>query len=1619
MSLKTSDSDTETNENPFTNLFGTIRREFSLKVPEDDRTENKLNQKTEISEIQTKPLQIQSNEKMSIEIKDVITAIPIFSGNKKDLETFINTCDLYIELISEANRPNLIRVIKTKITGEALAKISPTSSLITWPAIRKKLKEKINRTVSVEFAREDLNNVKQLKDESIEAYSNRIRAKLRSLNEAIKETNESDIEMAVIRRINEKHAISKFEQNIRNNTLRILVSAAAKDSLDDCIMFALQKDLLTNSNTTKKCNNCGMTNHDTSDCRRSKNNYNNPKQKDYGKMNNGNANREFYRNNGSSFSNNNGSSSSNSNGRNSNNNGRNFGNNGKQFGNNNQNQNNIKSILNNDDDITLRDIIDEDSEDTSYQINNFHKTDDNNVKGTQYCEIKFSMRDNEIIIEIPTSISNEDIKFCVDTGAQVSVIKPQKILDAKINVNNKINIMGVAKNAKLQSLGVVRTHLHCKNLRILHDFHVLNKNFNIKVDGIIGNDLLKKTGAKIDFDAQTIQMRLPQHNLKHDFNNIHKFRFSSEYDDAVSNYLRYETRYINTLKLKKHDKNPEFYTNLSNLLFEEEKFEKNINQPIIPGETEIFSENNLNPMRNIFTFSKQRPITDPQQRSNILMKKIKLDGLTGNQRDQIEKLCFEYNEAFYIEGDNLTTTDIYQHSIKLKPDVDTVFVKQYRIPETQKEEVNRQINDLLKNNIIEKSTSRFNSPLLLVKKRSDETEQINYRMVIDYRKLNDSTIDQSYPIPLIDEITDNLHQSEVFTVLDVFSAFHQILLREDCRQYTAFSTSNAHYQFRCTPFGLQSSPIAWLYTINGVLRDFTNKNLFWYMDDIIIHEVDDRSNIKIIKKVLGQLIKHHIKLKPEKCSFLQKSVKFLGYKISGNGLEIDESRIRCIKLYPRPTNVQEVQRFCGFVNFYRKWVFDFAKTAKPLYNLCKKEVKFEWNTGCENAFLKLKQSLITPPVLAFPRFDQDFILSTDASKISCSGILANRDGRDERPIQYFSRTLNEAQSRYSAIELELLAIIWSVEWFRSYLYGRKFYIYTDHKPLIYLFGNQNMSCRLHRWRLILMEYNFEVIHREGKANVGPDALSRIAIGEENESTNEKTIFMVKTRSRDHNSKSPLHDDIYTPGSSKSNFYYIEERRNLTFSHNEHDHIFYLLDRANTRMHKHIQYKLKKAIDISELKYGEILKIDDNKSIAIVPSFLRQKFQIEYLTKTLRAILTFSTHHNYENIAFNIDQRDPRSYFEFKMISKQIFQASNTKMIFYLNMILELTDIDDINLVLNNFHNTLLGGHASFERMHNNIRRSYHWHNMSSDIKNYVRMCDICQRGKITRHTKQPLLITSIPLTCFETVFIDHIGKINPPADGKAYILTLMCDLSKFAIAIAVSDNGAETTARNLVEKVFIKYGFPSKIVSDNHKSFTGDTMKQISKILKINQVFTSPYTPSSNVVERLHRTLGNYLRTFINENPNRWPDVLDYAVWAYNNTIHTGTNYSPFELVYGRSMSLPDTIARTVPSYTYDNYVDELKMNLKTSWNLARDNLLKKKELNKKSFDDLNNTQNLDLKIGDFVFIRKQNKNHKFDNNYDGPYKVIQLTGPNSVRIQNRKGKIISTHKNKLKLTNK
>lgn len=231
---------------------------------------------------------LQSKLKMQVEAKDVIAGIPMFSGDVKLLDGFLNACELYYGLVDNDNKPTVLKIIKAKITGEALQKAGPfNEDMNTWALLKKRIIEKIKKPVSLEYAQEDLNQVFQSKDESIEDYGNRVRAKLKKLNEASKKMTEVDGEIKILRKMNEKHAISKFEQNIRNQTIKVLVSAAGKTTLDECITFAMQKELIEKNKNIRACAFCGLSGHNEDTCRKKKN----------GGESSGNFNRKKFNNN--------------------------------------------------------------------------------------------------------------------------------------------------------------------------------------------------------------------------------------------------------------------------------------------------------------------------------------------------------------------------------------------------------------------------------------------------------------------------------------------------------------------------------------------------------------------------------------------------------------------------------------------------------------------------------------------------------------------------------------------------------------------------------------------------------------------------------------------------------------------------------------------------------------------------------------------------------------------------------------------------------------------------------------------------------------------------------------------------------------------------------------------------------------------------------------------------------------------------------------------------------------------------------------------------------------------------------------------------------------------------
>lgn len=370
---------------------------------------------------------------------------------------------------------------------------------------------------------------------------------------------------------------------------------------------------------------------------------------------------------------------------------------------------------------------------------------------------------------------------------------------------------------------------------------------------------------------------------------------------------------------------------------------------------------------------------------------------------------------------------------------------------------------MLKQKIIQPSDSPWSSPIWIVPKKTDSSGEAKWRLVVDYRKLNDKTIADRYPIPNISDILDKLGKCQYFTTIDLYSGFHQIEMCKQDIQKTAFSVDNGHYEYLRMPFGLKNAPFTFERVIDNVLRGLPNVTV--YCDDIIIYSTSLQEHMLNIESVFQRLREANFKIQPLKSEFLKKETSFLGHIITADGIKPDPNKIKAIHQYPIPKTSKEIKSFLGLLGYYRKFIPNFAKLIKPFTSCLKKGAKIQLNSEYINCFKLCQNILSNDPILQYPEFSKEFNLRTDASNFAVGAVLSQGPIGADKPIAYASRTLNDSEIHYSTIEKELLAIIWATKYFRPYLFGRHFNIVTDHRPLQYLMNLKEPNSRLIRWKL--------------------------------------------------------------------------------------------------------------------------------------------------------------------------------------------------------------------------------------------------------------------------------------------------------------------------------------------------------------------------------------------------------------------------------------------------------------------------------------------------------------------------------------------------------------------------
>lgn len=1187
---------------------------------------------------------------------------------------------------------------------------------------------------------------------------------------------------------------------------------------------------------------------------------------------------------------------------------------------------------------------------------------------------------------INLAINDDSCSWLLDTGASISAIKYKHVIEQRISCyKERIPINGIG--GKVTTIGYCYINLNVNGHHLRHKFYVFEF-LPIRAHGIIGQDFLTRYKAVLNFNHNKVilstgkaTISLPIHMNKSFLDipprceSIHYIATDIQDECLVCASVISDGIFLASSLVKPTcGRIPIKILNTT-----EENFIISEIKPVIHSLSDY----------NLCSFTKTEKNANRVKR---LFSSLQLKHLNEEEQVSVENLCAKYNDIFYLPGDSLTTTDIYKHSITLKPNVAPIFSKPYRLPHSQKKEIDRQIENMLNEGIIEKCRSEWSSPILLVPKKLDTSGEKKWRLVIDYRKLNNCIEDDRFPLPNITEILDSLSGCIYFSHLDLYQGFYNVELDKNSRKFTAFSSGQ--YQLTRMPMGLKTSPSSFSRMMTMAMAGLTYEKCMVYQDDLVVFGRNLGEKIKNLQDVFERLRKVNLKLNPVKCDFFKKEMLYLGHVVSGDGVVPDPEKIKVVKNYPCPRSVDEVKRFTAFVNYYRKFIPNFAEKAYPLNRLCRKDVPFIWSKECQKSFETLKKFIISPPILQYPNFSEDnqFVIQTDASGYAIGAILSNSD---KKPIAYASRSLNSAEQRYPTIEKELLAIVWAVKYFRPYVYGRRFKILTDHRPLVYLFNMRDPSSRLMKFRLILEEYDFVVEYVKGSDNAAADALSRISFTSEELKNMCDAHINVTTRAQSRK----LQDPQFDAASNSSR----PDQPNVIGSHSKPR------EAVELRFIDKIELdKLRKQNKIT-LERNAFCYVESKLTIFINPDFQSQLTRAAFV----RILEDFCKLINVDMIY--IIKSDKNNIFVEKLLSEiKSLDRQCIPRFCILNDVQRINDIDDRKVILNDFHLLPTSGHAGTRRMFNNIKNYFYWPGLEKDVRAFVRKCSKCQKEKHARYTKEPMVITTTATSAFDKVYLDLVGPLDKDCYNYSYIFTLQCELSKYVVAHPLISKRSEEVAQALVTSFILRYGVPKEIATDRGSEFMSSVFQEVCKLLKISHLSSTAYHHQTiGALENSHKNLNSFLRIQTDNHPEAWSQWLPYWCFSYNTSVHNETKFTPYELVFGKLCSLPSNLNKSIvePLYNHDSYPLELKFRLQLSQKEARENLLKSKCLRKTVYDKSLNP--IAYKPNDLILVKNECIG-KFNSIYSGPFIVVKDISPN-VQI-NKNGKLDIVHKNRTKL---
>ena len=974
------------------------------------------------------------------------------------------------------------------------------------------------------------------------------------------------------------------------------------------------------------------------------------------------------------------------------------------------------------------------------------------------------------------------------------------------------------------------------------------------------------------------------------------------------------------------------------MLTQEDIFGVNVGEPWALGEVE----------EEVLKGNEKGFITSPTDIDPREPIKLRDAEVTPEHRKAFEDLCSEFETIFSRDSADLGKTPL------LKMDIPTgdnppITQRPYTLALKHVQWVQEEIEILEKAGIIAKSVSPWASPIVIVPKKTAPGEPPRRRMCVDYRMLNQllPKVDKAHskvkgvltlvPLPKIDEIYAKLEGSTIYSTFDMRSGYYHLELNQESQPKSAFvigGPKGGKWEFKRCPSGLTQAPAYFQMLVNKVLEglDFT----FGYLDDILVFSENMEEHLQHIRILFERLHQADLKLTKRKCNFLKAHVQYLGQNISGQRLEPIPEKLQSLQEMPPPTDLTETRKFLGFVGYYRKFIPKYSDIARPLTNLTRKDIPFEWSKVCQAAFEMLKEYLLKEPILKYPKPDQPYILYTDASKYAWAGVLTQayvymEEGKElsiHHPITYVSGLFKGPQINWAALTKEAYAIYMVARKLDYYLLEAETTIRSDHLPFKSFLLKNTKNDKVNNWGVELASkytLNFEYV--KGIKNTLADTMSRLV-------TLDPDITLDKEPEGYQFGKQVGSDDNMTETEVK------------------------LVSLAPVASAPQPGKTVDPIPDKDILQWG------------ISPEEIIQRQKADKFCQNIRNRIVKSGSHVVH--PYYMEEELLMHYVEH---NKQRFEV-----------IVVPRDLSKVVLKL--AHDDL--GHNGSARTYMIIRRNYYWKGLRPDVVHYVKRCTVCRKynSASPKYNKGTFQAPGAPM---DFISMDLIGEFHPPSThGNKYALTVICMLSGWTWYIPIPDKTAPVVIQAYLKHVHHVFGPSHKILSDNGTEFSNKLFETVAKELGVeHRIYSPPYRPQSNGrIEGFHAFLKTCLAKHVSPSVE-WDEVCTLATVAYNFLPNEHSRESPFFIMFGRDPRLPlvELFQHKLRYLGTDETILSLQA-LRNMYLVIAENLHKARDRSitpyPKQTAPIQQNQLVTLK----VHIRRA-----LDPRYEGTYRVIRVKG--------------------------